>query len=60
MWHVEFTDEFGLWWDTLTEDEQESLVASVNLLREFGSYPGRPHADTVQGSRHSNMTEGLI
>lgn len=57
MWDVEFTDEFGRWWDTLTVAEQESLVASVNLLREFGPHLGRPHADAVQGSRHANMKE---
>ncbi len=29
MWDVEFTDEFGRWWETLSEDEQESLVVAV-------------------------------
>ena len=23
-WEVEFTDEFGQWWEGLTEDEQDS------------------------------------
>ena len=40
MWEVEFTDEFGLWWATLDADEQESLAASVELLRTLG--PGLP------------------
>ena len=29
-WDVEYTDEFGEWWASLSEGEQESLVASVN------------------------------
>lgn len=24
-WEVEFTDEFGVWWESLTEDEQDSV-----------------------------------
>ena len=33
-WDVEYTDEFGDWWGSLTEDAQASLVASVQLLEE--------------------------
>jgi hypothetical protein len=57
MWEVEFSDEFELWWQTLDEDERESLLAGVKLLQELGPLLGRPHADTVKGSRHSNMKE---
>lgn len=57
MWQVEFTNEFGQWWGTLTEQEQESLDGSVRLLEEFGPKLARPHADTVRESRHSNMKE---
>lgn len=57
MWEVEFTDEFGKWWDSLDEEEQESLAASVELLRQIGPMLPRPHADTVNGSKHSNMKE---
>jgi hypothetical protein len=57
MWSVEYTDEFGAWWDSLTEDEQKSLAASVRLLEQLGPHLTRPHADTVNGSRHSNMKE---
>jgi hypothetical protein len=57
MWEVEYTDEFGAWWDTLSEDEQESLVASVNLLRHLGPTLPRPYSDTLKGSKHSNMKE---
>jgi hypothetical protein len=36
QWDVEFTDEFGAWWDVLSEPEQESVRASVKLLADFG------------------------
>ena len=34
IWDVEYTDEFGEWWNGLSEDEQESLDASVRLLED--------------------------
>ena len=36
-WEVEFTDEFEAWWNALTEDEQQSIAASVGLLEAVGS-----------------------
>jgi len=57
MWEVEFTDEFEVWWNTLDEDEQEAIAASIELMERIGPALPRPHADTIQGSRHSNMKE---
>lgn len=57
MWDVEYTDEFGAWWDKLMADEQESVAASVELLRRLGPNLPRPHADTLKNSRHANMKE---
>ena len=57
MWDVEYTDEFGQWWESLDADEQESVAVSVELLRSLGPSLPRPHSDTVNGSRHSNMKE---
>ncbi|MFA7235832.1 MAG: type II toxin-antitoxin system RelE/ParE family toxin [Phycisphaeraceae bacterium] len=56
-WQVEFTDEFARWWDDLTEAEQESVAASVQLLQRLGPGLPRPHCDTVKGSKHPNMKE---
>ena len=56
-WDVEYTDEFGGWWSTLTEAEQEALAASVNLLEELGPNLGFPHSSGIHGSRHSHMRE---
>jgi hypothetical protein len=56
-WDVEYTDEFELWWASLTDDEQADLDASVELLELHGPQLGRPHVDTIKGSKHSNMKE---
>ncbi len=57
MWEVEYTDEFGAWWDSLTEPEQESVAHGVEVLRSVGPILGRPHVDAVHGSRFNNMKE---
>ena len=56
-WGVEFTDEFERWWNGLAEDEQDSVDQMVRLLQMRGPSLGRPHADLIQSSRHSNMKE---
>jgi hypothetical protein len=56
-WAVEFTGEFEGWWNGLSEDEQVDVDAKVRLIEELGPALGRPHVDTVQGSRHANMKE---
>jgi len=56
-YEVEFTDEFGEWWDGLTEEEQARVGKSVNFLREYGPSLPRPHADTIRGSKYPNMRE---
>ncbi len=56
-WDVEYTDEFGDWWSRLSEAEQESLAASVQLLEERGPNLGFPHSSGINGSKHSHMRE---
>jgi len=56
-WEVEFTDEFGRWWDGLTEEEQESVAASVMVLRQLGPALGFPHSSGIVGSKHFRMRE---
>lgn len=57
VWEIEYTDEFGTWWATLTEAEQESITASVTLLEARGPHLGYPHSSGVTTSRHSRMRE---
>jgi hypothetical protein len=56
-WSIEYTHEFEAWWASLSEGEQEDVAAGVALLESRGPSLGRPHVDTVNGSRHSNMKE---
>lgn len=56
-WIVEYTDEFGAWWETLTESEQEALAASVYILEDRGPSLGFPHSSSVRSSRHGHMRE---
>jgi hypothetical protein len=57
MWEVLYTDEFGAWFETLTEDQQDAVIARVDLLEAEGPALGRPTVDTIAGSRHPNMKE---
>jgi len=56
-WAVEYTGEFGSWWDSLTEHEQGRIDASVRLLEEYGPALDYPHTSSVTQSRHSNLRE---
>lgn len=57
MWEVEYTEAFGAWWETLTEEQQVAVTAIVGVLEERGPALTRPYADTIKGSRHTNMRE---
>jgi hypothetical protein len=56
-WEVEFAEQFGDWWDTLSTEEQESVAVGVGLLEQVGPSPSRPHVHTLKGSRFPNMKE---
>jgi hypothetical protein len=56
-WDVEYTDEFGEWWEGLTEEEQISLDASVRLLEALGPSLKYPHSSAINGSKHGHMRE---
>lgn len=51
--HSAFEDEVL----TLERDVRVALFAAAKLLADFGPQLGRPHADTLKGSRHANMKE---
>lgn len=54
---IEYTDNFGCWWDGLSEPEQVSIDAVVQLLEEHGAHLGFPHSSGINGSRHAHMRE---
>lgn len=57
MWEVEYTDEFGEWWETLTEGEHISVAACVSLLEQLGTSLGFPHSSDIRNAKHRHMRE---
>jgi hypothetical protein len=57
VWAVEYTDEFGSWYEALTEEDQDAIISRVALLEQHGPGLGRPSVDNIHQSRHSNMKE---
>ena len=56
-WDIEYTDEFESWWESLSEAEQDDIVATVNLLGEKGPSLPFPFSSGISGSKHSHMRE---
>jgi len=56
-WVIELGDEFEPEFDELPEEVQDELLAEAKLLERFGPMLGRPHVDTLNDSRFSNMKE---
>ncbi len=56
-WEVEYTDQFGEWWARLSEGQQDSVIARVELLMEYGPNLRYPFSSDVRSSRHGGMRE---
>jgi hypothetical protein len=56
-WEVEFTDEFGSFWNGLDADEQDSIDQVVGLLEARGPSLPFPYSSDINGSKHGNMRE---
>jgi len=56
-WLVEYTDEFEVWWESLKEDEQVSVAATVELLETLGANLPFPHSSGINDSKHGHMRE---
>ena len=56
-WEVEYTDEFGQWWHTLSEGQQDAVAARVELLMEHGPNLPHPYSSDIRSSRHGGMRE---
>lgn len=56
-WEVEYTDEFGRWWEALSADEQESVAVAVELLEARGPHLPYPYSSDVRTSRYGQMRE---
>jgi hypothetical protein len=57
MWEIYATDEYLEWFSQLSEHEKELILIRVHLLGEFGPELSRPYADSLHGSKISNMKE---
>lgn len=56
-WDVAFHDEFVPEFKAFEASVQDGLLAVAKLLADYGPRLGRPHADTLKGSKHANMKE---
>ena len=56
-WKIATTLTFDDWFAGLGEAERAEIIAKVELLKLLGPQLGRPHADTLNGSKHANMKE---
>jgi hypothetical protein len=56
-WTVNFHEQFDSEFEALGTEVQDELLAHALLLEKFGPSLGRPHVDTLKGSKHSNMKE---
>jgi hypothetical protein len=56
-WSVFFHAAFEVEFADLPLGVRESLASTAALLTSQGPMLGRPHADTLAGSRHANMKE---
>ena len=56
-WSVIFCQEFAPEFNALNEIVKVELLARIDQLTQVGPELGRPYADTLKGSKHSNMKE---
>ncbi|QPB42232.1 type II toxin-antitoxin system RelE/ParE family toxin [Rodentibacter haemolyticus] len=56
-WVVIATDRFIAWVNEQDESTRESVLSTLNMLRLYGHHLSRPYADTIKGSKYSNMKE---
>lgn len=54
---IELTDECSSWLLARSDDEQEDILASINLLETLGPRLGFPHSSGINGSKYSHMRE---
>ena len=56
-WIVILDPAFEAEFDGFPEPVQDAILARAGLLEREGPVLGRPHADTLAGSKHANMKE---
>jgi hypothetical protein len=56
-WVVRGTAEYKGWYDGLSQEEQDAVLATIEHLRQEGPALRRPLSGKITGSRHANMKE---
>ena len=56
-WTVVFHGDFDSGFERLSEDVQDNPLAAASAVQLAGPKAGRPHVDTLAGSKHANMKE---
>lgn len=56
-WRVLLHEDFAAEVEEFAGPVRRELLALIGLLERFGPHLGRPHCDTLNGSRHANMKE---
>lgn len=57
MTSVEYTEEFEVWWNALSEREQNDVSHVVDMLAEHGPRLPYSYSSSVEQSRHGHMRE---
>jgi hypothetical protein len=57
VWSINYTNEYEQWFTEQDEDDKTAIATRVRLLAEFGYQLGRPYADTLHGSKYTNLKE---
>ena len=57
MWVIQTRKVFDDWLAQQNETDRENVLTALKVLREIGPRLGRPHADTLKGSKLPNLKE---
>ena len=57
QWVMSLGDEFEAEFEELPEDVKDALLTCARAVELAGPKAGRPHVDTLNDSKHSNMKE---
>jgi len=53
-WQVEFTNEFGAWWETISSTSQAAVDAYITMLEERGPVLSHAYSSKVELKTDSN------
>ncbi|WP_419923593.1 type II toxin-antitoxin system RelE/ParE family toxin [Candidatus Poriferisocius sp.] len=57
MWRIQVTGHFEVWWNSLSDKDQDRLRGALGVLSQRGPGMGRPLVETLSASRYPNMKE---